>query len=210
MEEARRLSAEGERIGRSAHDTNAALLFEVQRNGIDGTAERISDEDFRSMKARAEDSPAAGAWRAALLARLLLLGDPHYVEQALPDEVAALAAAPLDANWLYTAAALGVLAAHFDDAAAAAELYRLLAPYGHRIVTVGRGAACVGSAQLALGLLASTLGDRTAAAEHLEQAVERNDAIGAVAFAAAARRARAGVGDDQSRAELFRGLLWRL
>ena len=222
-DEARRLSAEGLRIGRSAHDDNAELLFEVQRNGIDGAAGRISDEDFGRMKERAQDSPAAGAWRAALLARMLLLGDADGAERALSDEVAALMAAPLDANWLYTVTTLGVLAAHFDDAPAAAELYRLLAPYGHRIVTVGRGAACSGSAALALGLLAEALGDRAAATAHLEQAVERNDAFGARAFAAAARHALADMLDDEARAERLRheadtaiaitlpnGLLWRL
>jgi hypothetical protein len=113
--------------------------------------------------------------------------------------VAALAAAPLDANWLYTAMGLGVLAAHLGDEREAAELYPLLVPYGQRIVTVGRGCFCSGSASLALGLLAVTLRDRPAAVAHLEEAVRRNDALGAVAYAAAARHALAGVLDDPAR-----------
>jgi hypothetical protein len=164
----------------------------VQRNGIDGAAGHVSDEGYARMRRRAERSPASGAWRAALLARALLRGETERVERALGDEVAALASSPLDANWLYAATGLGVLSAHLGDEGAAAELYPRLAPYGHRIVTVGRGCACSGSAALALGLLAATLGDRAGAVAHLEEAVRRNDALGAVAFAAAARQALAG------------------
>jgi hypothetical protein len=71
-------------------------------------------------------------------------------------------------------------------------------------VTVGRGCACTGSASLALGVLAATLGDRPAAAAHLEEAVRRNDALGAVVFAAAARHALAGVVADRARATALR------
>ena len=83
-------------------------------------------------------------------------------------------------------------------------MYPLLLPYGHRMVTVGRGCFCTGSASLTLGLLAATLGDRPGAAAHLEEAVRRNDALGALAYAAAARRALAGLVSDPARAEALR------
>lgn len=226
LDEGRRLSEEGARIGRSAHDDNAELLFEVQRNFIDGVAERMSDETYERIRRRAESSPAGGAWRAFLLARTLLRGDAEGVARAVPGEVNALAAAPLDANWLYTAAVLGVLSARLGHERAASRLYPLLRPYGNRIVTVGRGCACMGSASLALGLLAATLADRAAAVAHLEEAVRRNDALGAVAYVEAARHALAAVLDDPARAArlaheaaaaaaaigmtLPDGLLWRL
>ena len=226
LDEAQRLSDEGARIGRSVHDDNAELLFEVQRNGIDGAAGRMGDEDFDRIRRRAEHSPAGGAWRAFLLARTLLRGEADVVARALEGEVSAFASTPLDANWLYTATVLGVLSAHLGDARAAGELYPRLLPYGHRIVTVGRGCACSGSASLALGLLAATLGDPAAAAAHLEEAVRRNDSLGAVVFAAAARDALGGVlGDRAGAAELRQeadavaaaigmaladGLLWRM
>ena len=203
LDEAERLCEEGARIGRSAHDDNAELLFEVQRNGIDAVRGRMTDREFARMEGRAERSPASGAWRAALLARRLLRGDAD-VARDLEDEVAILAAAPLDANWLYTATALGALAAQLGDARSAAELYPRLSPYGHRVVTVGRGAICMGSAALALGLVASTLGERADAVAHLEEAVLRNDQLGAVAFAASARRLLADVLGDGKRAEELR------
>jgi DNA-binding SARP family transcriptional activator len=204
LDDARRLSEEGARIGRQAHDENAELLFEVQRNGIASATGQITDEDYARMRQRTEHSPAGGAWRAALLARTLLRGDADEVGRALGVEVAALAAAPLDANWLYTATVLGAIGAQLEDERAAPELYSLLLPYGHRIVTVGRGAVCAGSASLSLGLLATVLGDQAAAVAHLEEAVRRNDAIKAVAYAAGARNALAKVVDDSARAAELR------
>ncbi len=192
LEEAEQLSEEGARIGRRAQDDNAELLFEVQRNGIDGAAGRMGKEEYERMRSRAESSPAGGAWRAALLAGRLVRGETDGAARALPAEVTAFASAPLDANWLYTGTSLGLLAAHLGDARAAAELYPRLSPYGHRVVTAGRGCVCAGSASLALGLLATTLGDRAAARAHLEDAVRRNDALGAVAYSAAARHALGG------------------
>ena len=226
LDEGRRLSEDGARIGRSAHDDNAELLFEVQRNFIDGVAGRMSDEAYERIRWRAESSPAGGAWRAFVLARTLLRGEADDVSHALGEEVTALASAPLDANWLYTATVLGVLSAHLGEARAAAELYPRLLPYAHRIVTVGRGCACSGSAALAVGLVAATLGDVPAAVTHLEEALRRNESLGAVAFAAAARHALADVVGDRGRAAEIRkeagataaairialpdGVLWRL
>jgi hypothetical protein len=204
LDDARRFRDEGARIGRAAHDANAELLFEVQRNGIASAAGQVTDEDYARMQERTEHSPAEGAWRAALLSRALIRGDAELVRGAIGAEVAALAAAPLDANWLYTAAVLGVVSAELDDKRAAAELYPLLLPYAHRVVTVGRGCVCLGSAALSLGVLASVLGERSTAVAHLEEAVRRNDALGAVAFAAASRHALAGVVEDPVRGSELR------
>ncbi len=116
-----------------------------------------------------------------------------------------------------------MLAARFGDLAAAAKLYPLLAPYGHRIVTVGawlrlqrvRGARARPACDDARRPAGAT---RTSS-----RRCERNDALGAVVLAAAARQALAGVLDDEARAERLRheadtaiamtlpdGVLWRL
>ena len=118
--------------------------------------------------------------------------------------VAAFADAEPDANWLYSATGLGVLAERFGDREAAELLYRALAPYGHRIVTIARGSYCTGSAQLALGMLAIARADRAAAAAHLEAAIRANDALGAPVYAAAARSALAGLTADAERAAALR------
>ena len=204
LDDARRFCEEGARIGEEAHDANAELLFDVQRNGIASASGLVTDEDYARMQRRTEHSPASGAWRAALLSRSLIRGDADRVGRTLGEEVAVLGAAPLDANWLYTATVLGVIAAELEDERAAAELYPLLLPYGNRVVTVGRGCVCLGSGSLPLGVLASVLDERRAAVTHLEEAVRRNDALGAVAYAATARQALAAVVDDAAYAAELR------
>ena len=156
------------------------------------------------MRRRTEDSPASGAWGAALGLRRFADGELEEARHLLQRGVAALATASLDAQWLYMTSVLGTLAARLGDAAAAAAIYPRLEPYGHRIVIVARGSYCAGSASLSLGMLAATLGDRAAAAAHLEEAVRRNGELGAVAYVAAARHALAGVIDDPERASALR------
>ncbi len=192
LDEALRLSEEGARIGRLAGDENAELLFGVQRRSIRMSGGAAPDEDDAAEIGRGiERSPARVAWRAARALMAAVLGDERPARRELAEGVAELAAAPLDANWLYAANTLGAVAARLGDGAAAAEIYPRLRPYGARVVTVGRGAFCAGSASLALGLLAATLGDRAAAQTHLEEAVRRNEALAEGPYAAAARDALA-------------------
>jgi len=201
-DEALRLSDQGARIGRLANDDNAELLFGVQRRSIRMSGGDLPDEDDNAAIGRnIERSPARCAWRAARALWATALGDLGPARHELGQGVVELAGAPLDANWLYAANCLGAVAARLGDEAAAAELYPRLAPYGHRVVTVGRGAFCSGSASFALGLLAATLGDRAAAAAHLEEAVARNELLGAVAYAAAARGALAGLREGAAAAD---------
>ena len=75
LDEARRMSEDGERIGIAARDENAALLFETQRNAINGALGRGIRGDIASMRWRAEHSPARGAWGAALGIRSFADGD---------------------------------------------------------------------------------------------------------------------------------------
>jgi DNA-binding SARP family transcriptional activator/RecA/RadA recombinase len=221
-EEARRLSEESERIGRAAHDDNAELLCEVQRTAINAAMERVTDEDIAIRDWHAEHSPAGSAWRTAVVTAAVQRGELDRAQRLVEREVAGLDSVSLDANWLYAMTGFGILAARLGNVAGAAALYPRLLPYGHRVVTCGRATYCTGSASLALGLLAATLCDRPAAVAHLEEAVRRNDALGAVAYAAAARHALAGLVEDpalrrESEAAaaaieitLPDGLLWRL
>jgi tetratricopeptide (TPR) repeat protein len=211
FEEAQRLSEQGARIGHLAHDENAKLLFGVQRRSIRISGGGMLDEDdAAAMGTSIERSPARCAWRAARALFATASGELGPARRELEDGVAELATAPLDANWLYAANCLGTVAARLGDVAAAAEVYPRLVPFGERVVTVGRGSFCAGSASLALGLLAATLGDRRGAADHLEEAVRANDALGAVVYATAARDALAGLraGAPAADAALPLELLW--
>ena len=204
LDEAERLAVEGEAIGRAARDENAALLFQIQRLAVRHLSGRPSGGDHEIILRRSEQRPPGAAWRAWLATMALDGGDAEGAARAVAREVAALDTLPLDAEWLYTVNALGLLAARLGDAGAAASLYPRLLPYGGSVVLTGRATYCHGSASLALGRLAATLGDGPAAVAHLEEAVRRNDALGAVPYALAARRALAGMLEDPERAAAVR------
>ena len=204
LDEAKRISGEGERIGAAARDENAALLFETQRNAINGALGRADPADIASMRWRAEHSPASGAWGAALGMRSFADGDLEEARRLLKRGVAGLATASLDAQWLYMASVLGTLAARLGDAAAAAEVYPRLLPYAHRFVTVARGSYSAGSASLSLGMLAATLGDRRRRPRTSRRPCAATTSFGAVAYVAAARHALAAVVDDPARAAALR------
>jgi DNA-binding SARP family transcriptional activator len=200
LDEAERLSQEGERIGLATRDSNAALLFLVQRLAIRNARGEITEADLAAIDEGARRSPAGPAWRVWAASIALGRGDAERVRAVILREVDGLASLPLDADWLYTAATLGLQVAYLGEVSAAEQLYPRLLPYRERTVTSGRATACAGSVYLSLGLLAATFGDDQAAVGHLENAVRRNDELGAVPFAAAARHALAGVIGDEERA----------
>jgi DNA-binding SARP family transcriptional activator len=200
LDEAERHSQEGERIGLAARDRNAALLIGIQRLAIRNARGKLTEADRAAIEEGARSSPAGAAWRVWAASVALDQGDIERVRGAILREVEGLASLPLDADWLYTAATLGVLVAHLRDQSAAAELYPRVLPYRDRTVTSGRATTCSGSVSLSLGLLAATLGDDRAAVAHLGDAVRHNDQLGAVPFAAAARYALAGLIGDEARA----------
>ena len=204
LEEAQRLSDDAERIGRAAQDANAALLLGVQQRAIRNAAGTVSYADVVAVHEGGELSPAGAAWRTWAAGISLARGDRERARRMILEEVEGLAALPLDANWLYTAAFLGVGIAQLGDASAAAVVYPQLLPYRERMVTAGRASFCAGSAHFSLGLLARTLGERHAAVEHLEKATRRNDELGARPYAAAARDALAEVVDDDALAASLR------
>ena len=211
-EEAERHRVVGHDLAVRAQDANGELLFTTQRLGIASAQGRIDEHDHALIRERLRESPAFGAWLTALALRAHSVGDLAATREALERGVALVPAMPLDANWLYTMTGFGAIAARLGDERGAEAIYPRLLPYGGRIVSIARGSYCTGSAQLALGVLAATLGERAAAVEHLEAAIARNDAIGAVFHAAAARGALAqatGHGDELP-VSSYERLLWRL
>jgi DNA-binding SARP family transcriptional activator/tetratricopeptide (TPR) repeat protein len=206
LDQAALLVEEGARVGRLAHDENAALLFDMQRMTLDVARDRLSPADRAAVEQRARSSAARGAWKAWLLVLSLERGDAGAAARLLAEEVHDLDAIPMDANWLYAMATLAVGAGFLGDAAAAGRLYPRLLPHAQRIVVAGRGASCLGSAAYPLGLLAAARRDDSAAARHLTDAVATNDRIGAAPFAAVARHELARVLERQGDHERARAL----
>jgi hypothetical protein len=164
----------------------------------------LSEGDLAAIDGRGRSSPAGPAWRVWAATIALGRGERERAREAVRREADDLPALPRNTDWLYTAAMLGVLAAHLGEVDAAAVVYPLVRPHGHRTITSGRATTCMGSVSLPLGLLAAALEDDEAAVGHLEEAVRRNDAMGATPYAAAARRLLADLVDDESRAEMLR------
>ena len=179
-------------------------MLETQRLSLHASGGGFAADDAEIVRRRLATSRARAGWLVALTVHRYTGGDRAAAREAFAAGVAAFADAEPDANWLYSATGLGVLAERFGDREAAELLYRALAPYGHRIVTIARGSYCTGSAQLALGMLAIARADRAAAAAHLEAAIRANDALGAPVYAAAARSALAGLTADAERAAALR------
>jgi len=125
-------------------------------------------------------TPAAATWRPGLAV--------IYAELDRRDEARAefetLAADGFeglarDALWLMCIAYLADVCTFLGDAARAATLYRLLAPFDGRNIVIGPNIACYGAAARHLGMLAGAMQRWTDAERHFEAALEMNARQGA-------------------------------
>lgn len=121
---------------------------------------------------------------------------------------------PRDGRWTMCMAYLAEVCAALDDAGRAASLYRLLLPYSGRVLLLGGGVVCAGSASRHLGLLATTMADWEAADRHFEEALGMNRRIGALLLLARTQhdyatmlQLRNGRGDRERAAFLLRSSL---
>jgi DNA-binding CsgD family transcriptional regulator len=120
-------------------------------------------------------TPKAATWRPGLAI--------IYTELGLRDEARAefdvlsadgFARLQRDAFWITCLTYLAEVCAFLEDAAKAAELYGLLAPFSGRNVLASPNVACYGAADRYLGLLATTLRRWSDAERHYEAALELN------------------------------------
>jgi hypothetical protein len=141
---------------------------------------------------RERDRPAGYAYRAGYSWYLAARGRSDEAREMVAwvatDDWARLGD---DMNRLAALAELAHAMALLGDATHAAGVYDRLAPYAQRNVLNARGAAGYGSASLPLGLLAALLGRPDRARAHLTDAVARNAAMGATAWAERSRAALA-------------------
>jgi hypothetical protein len=207
FEEAERLAGETLAIGRRGQAENAVHVYAQAMFNIRREQGRLAEteEAVRGFIAR---YPAVPAWRCALAIMLLELGR----EDEARAEFDAIAEAgfetlPRDAQWLIATTLLAEVCGRLGDAARAAELYELLAPYAGRNVVVGRAATFNGSASRLLGILARVLGDWAGAERHFADAMAMHEAMGARPFAARTQLAWAEMelarGDVQRARELL-------
>jgi len=135
------------------------------------------EADFKSFS---RDHPALGLVGYVLPWLYSELGREADARQEL-DHLAArdFTDVPRDMNWLGALVLLSEACVFLADGPRAARLYELLRPYAARVVVVGFGALCFGSASLHLGRLAATLSRWEDAERHFEEALALNRRLGA-------------------------------
>jgi DNA-binding SARP family transcriptional activator len=209
---AERLISHAEQAGTEAGDRNAPLFAWGLRLAMRLARHEFADEDLQNAQQHIRESPASSAWRCMRCWFAAHAGQFDEANEDL-DWLAAdgFAALPRDANWLPAMFELTEAVCLLGDRTRAAEMYRLLLPYGDRHISAMRGTVSWGSGHAILGRLASTAGDVEHAAQHFEAALTLERLWGARAWLvrtqasyAALLIERAGVGDHDRAVELGR------
>ncbi|MBE2316513.1 protein kinase [Solirubrobacter sp. CPCC 204708] len=171
--EAERFAREAHELGQRAQARDADTIYAAQLLTLRRREGRLA-EYVSTVETFVERHPALVAWRAVLPLAHLLNGEREEgiaaFEELCEDDFAAV---PRDMFWFTAMCVLGEACSHIGDADRAKELYGLLLPHRDRMVQVTQ-AACFGSAERFLGLLAATFGDIDLASEHFEAALVLN------------------------------------
>ena len=187
MQEVEPLAQRFHDLGVQAQARDTQTIYRAQLIVVFRRQERLSDF-VSQIRTAVEENPTLLAWRAVLPLAHLAKGD---VGSAQADfewfAQDGFGRVRRDMFWFTTICVLAEICALLRDTERAGVLYRLLEPFKERNVQVLQ-AACWGSAERFLGLLAGTLGDQTQAVAHLESAIAKNEAAGNAAAAAVVRR----------------------
>ncbi len=179
------------RFGEGEAEAARALELSRQTPEMDGSQQLVTllgivrvlrgdlDELVRAVRGFTDRNPTIPTWRC-YLAYL-------YCEQGRLSEARAeldwlarggFAALPRDAHWVLAMSFLAAVSVAVGDREKSASIYDLLSPFAGRIGVVA-ALSCWGSVSLYLGLLAGALDRIAEAKEHLEDAIEMHERIGA-------------------------------
>jgi tetratricopeptide (TPR) repeat protein len=179
-----RLAQEAYALGKRVRATDAAHCFAIQSLvaalGRDGLEELTG-----TFEGLAQEFPAT-RWRDAGLPFVYAeLGRRQEAAEAFERVAAAgFDALPRDNQWLVSITAIADCCAFLGDAPRAREIYALMEPYAGRTVVMPEGWACFGTADRALGLLATTMQHWERAEAHFEVALGLDELMGARAWEA--------------------------
>lgn len=165
-------------LGVRAGSDNAAMLAATQHWCL--AAELGDRESLTAIFAQLEATDLAGVWpqvtRGLVLAQLGRIDDARAQLDATAPQ---LPAAARDSEWLPTLAQVAELIGIIGPHPAAGWAYQALSPYAELFVVEGIAAAVRGPVHYPLGLLATAMGDRAAAAKHLAAAAQAAESAGA-------------------------------
>ena len=115
------------------------------------------------------------SFEAALALLALEAGQHDRARSALHRmTINGLSAVPLSSTWITCMFCVVHVAAGLGDEEIAREAYRLLEPFADMPVVPATAIVCFGSTELLLGIAATTFGEHSLAAQHLERAVTTN------------------------------------
>lgn len=211
--EAERLAEESYELGRQAQARDAETVYWAQVVALRRREHRLADF-VSTVQAASEQLPALMAWRTVLpLAHLAAGKLKEAVEEFQWLAEDHFSRVPEDMFWFTSVCVLAETCARMRDTARSSELYDMLAPYKDRNVQVTQ-AACWGSCERFLGLLAGALGYWEAASDHFESAIAKNTAGGIAGAVSIVKRdyaemllARRGDGDLDMAVDLYRDTL---
>jgi tetratricopeptide (TPR) repeat protein len=190
MDDAERLADEALALGRRAQARDAETVHDAQVIALRRREDRLP-EFLETIESSIRRNPALVAWHAVLPLAHLAAGHRDEAVREF-DRLAAdgFGGVPRDMFWFAAVCVLAETCAIMRDTERASTLYGLLLPHRDRNVQVTQ-AACWGSAERFLGLLAAAMGRWDAADEHLRSAIVKNARGGCPAAAALVRRDRA-------------------
>ena len=174
-------------LGIEAQARDTETIFHAQIIALRRRQERLPDF-ISTVKAAVAAHPTLLIWRAVLPLTHLASGDLRAAvaefEWFAADRFSRVRR---DMFWFATVCVLAETCTLLRDTARARVLYELLKPFQDRNVQVTQ-AACWGSVERFLGLLAAVLGRGEIALAHLESAIAKNEAGGNPAAASLVRR----------------------
>lgn len=124
-----------------------------------------------------DDHPEDSTWRPGLMLIASDLGFEVQARRTLDQMAESEFSLPVDSKRLVTLTYLAEVAARLREVEHAERIYASLLPFRDQAVTVPAFTLCCGAAARYLGLLASALGDWSAAEAHFEYALQMNERL---------------------------------
>jgi tetratricopeptide (TPR) repeat protein len=182
LEDADKLVAEAEALGRRARDLNATLFHLTQfvtLRGVQGRSEEVVD----LVRAAADDYPFIPSWHSTL-AKIYAELDRRDEARVEIRKLGDLTTYPRDGAYLVGMALLAQVESRLGDRDRAVPIYERLLPFAKYNVILGTSAVYYGPVARYLGLLAETLGQWDVSDKWFQNAVAMCRRMNALAFLA--------------------------
>lgn len=189
--EAEQLAASGYAKAEAAGDPDARIVWAAQLSIIRWMQGRVKEVEPILLQAR-QSNPEQVVWAAAV-AWLWVKQGRRNAAAGLLDTLPPVSSLERDRNWLAAIALLAESAAELGPRELVERLRAELLPFADRLVTIGLGVTCWGTAARPLALLARRLGDGDAAVGHYRDAIDTCSRIGAQVWLAECQMELAGL-----------------